>query len=336
VSGSVLLYSPGMLPYALVAIPMVVVEVYLLTQLVPRSGPPPTLTRMLIAGSALLGSAGLLMALLYVILSPNYSTYTAVFWAFNFMMMAPLGFWVIGVVLLRDRPMNPRNPLWPVLVALLATTAEILMGVLFTVGASNLYSLVPVMAGTFTTVWFLWSMVAAMAAMLVWIPLERSLRLPLVGLTLSGGVAPWVVVDPLLGAVLMTVAMLVTFALVAYLSWETPAGEGPGLRFSAAIVLSFLAMSVAGYLVALAPGATMTLTFGSVMAMVMTGEFAFILWEGYSRLESLPTQGGLPDWGRTPVAPYPRGGPVISPPRSALGEARPPATPGVGTDSSAR
>jgi len=309
-TGSVLLYSQGMLPYALVAIPMVAVEVYLLTQLVPRSGAPPTLTRMLIAGSALIGSAGLLMACLYVVLSPDYSTYTAVFWAFNFMMMAPLGFWVIGVILLRDRPMNPRNPFWPILIALLATTAEILMGVLFTVGASDLLAFLPVMAGTFTTIWFLWSMVAAMVAMLFWIPLGPSIRLPLLGLTLSGVVAPWVVVDPLTGSILMTVAMLVTFGILAYQAWSTPPTPRSGLGFSEWVVLSFLAMSIAGYLVVLDPGTTAALGFGSVMATVMTGEFAFILWEGYSRLEPVPEIQGKPGWGWTPVAPYPRGGPV--------------------------
>ncbi len=313
-SGSVLLYTPGMLPFALVAIPMVVVEVYLLTQLVPRSGGPPTLTRMLIAGSALIGSAGLLMACLYVILSPNYSTYTAVFWAFNFMMMAPLGFWVIGVILLRDRPMNPRNPFWPILVALLATTAEILMGVLFTVGASDLYAFLPVMAGTFTTIWFLWSMVAAMVAMLFWIPLGPSVRRPLLGLTLAGVVAPWVVVAPLTGAVLMTGAMLVTFALLAYQAWTTPYAARTGLGVPGWIVLSFLATSIAGYLVILSPGTSAALGFGVVMAAVMTGEFAFILWEGYSRLEPLPVPHGRPSWGMTPVAPYPRGGPVLHEP----------------------
>ncbi len=316
-SGSVLLYTPGMLPFALVAIPMVVVEVYLLTQLVPRSGAPPTLTRMLIAGSALIGSAGLLMACLYVILSPNYSTYTAVFWAFNFMMMAPLGFWVIGVILLRDRPMNPRNPFWPILIALLATTAEILMGVLFTVGASDLYAFLPVMAGTFTTIWFLWSMVAAMVAMLFWIPLRPSVRRPLLGLTLSGVVAPWVVVAPLTGAVLMTGAMLVTFALLAYQAWSTPLPSSGGLGLPGWIVLSFLATSIAGYLVILAPGTSAALGFGGVMAVVMTGEFAFILWEGYSRLEPLPETHGRPSWGMIPVAPYPRGGPVLPDPSPA-------------------
>ncbi|MHB1434623.1 MAG: hypothetical protein ACYCPN_00270 [Thermoplasmata archaeon] len=316
-SGSILLYSPGMLPYALVAIPMVVVEVYLLTQLVPRSGPPPTLTRMLIAGSALIGSAGLLMACLYVILSPNYSTYTAVFWAFNFMMMAPLGFWVIGVILLRDRPMNPRNPFWPILVALLATTAEILMGVLFTVGASDLFALLPVMAGTLTTIWFLWSMVAAMVAMLFWIPLAPSVRRPLLGLTLSGVVAPWVVVAPVTGSILMTGAMFVTFGLLAYQAWSTPPSSGSGLGLSGWIVLSFLAMSVAGYLVALMPGPPVTLGFGLVMATVMTGEFAFILWDGYSRLQPLTETQGKPSWGLTPVAPYPRGGPVLPRPLPA-------------------
>ncbi len=310
-SGSVLLYTPGMLPFALVAIPMVVVEVYLLTQLVPRSGEPPTLTRMLIAGSALIGSAGLLMACLYVILSPNYSTYTAVFWAFNFMMMAPLGFWVIGVILLRDRPMNPRNPFWPILVALLATTAEILMGVLFTVGASDLYAFLPVMAGTFTTIWFLWSMAAAMVAMLFWIPLVPSVRRPLFGLALSGVVAPWVVVDPLTGAILMTGAMLVTFAILAYQAWSTPVPSSSGLGLPGWIVLSFLAMSIAGYLLVFSPGATVALGFGVVMAAVMTGEFAFILWEGYSRLEPLPETKDGRRWGMTPVAPYPRGGPVL-------------------------
>jgi len=326
VSGSVLLYSPGMLPYALVAIPMVVVEVYLLTQLMPRSGPPPTLTRMLIAGSALIGSAGLLMACLYVILSPNYSTYTGVFWAFNFMMMAPLGFWVIGVILLRDRPMNPRNPFWPILVAVLATTAEILMGVLFTVGASDLYAFLPVMAGTFTTIWFLWSMVAAMAAMLFWIPLAPSVRRPLLGLTLSGVVAPWVVADPLTGSILMTAAMFVTFGILAFEAWSAVPSARTGLGLSGWIVLSFLATSIAGYQVVLIPGTPAALAFGLVMGAVMTGEFAFILWEGYSRLEPLPEIQGKPSWGLTPVAPYPRGGPLLpqpSPPEPADAPAGP-------------
>jgi hypothetical protein len=200
---SVITVSGDIVGDVLIVVGMVVVEIFLLTRIIPRSGPPATLALMVIGTSELLGSAGLLMALVGAFFQSNLTTYTVVLFMFNFMMLTPPGLWVIAVIIYHDRRIDTTSWFWPVAIVTLATTAEVLMGLLFTVVSGSTPTIPVVLAGTLNSAWYFWSMGAAMVALLVWVRFEPIVRYPLLGLAGSAAVAPWVVVDPVAGALLM-------------------------------------------------------------------------------------------------------------------------------------
>ncbi|MCI4320814.1 MAG: hypothetical protein L3K05_00695 [Thermoplasmata archaeon] len=283
--------SPDLAVDAIVAVAMVVVEVFVLLQLLPRTGPPPALTTMVIGGSALVGSSGVLMALLGAFLQPNLSTYSVVLLAFNFMMLGPPGFWFISLIVFEDRTIRPRHWFWPFALTAMATSTELLMGVFFTVAGGSALDLASVLAGSLTSAWFLWSMAAAMVALLLWVRLPRTVRDPLLGLAAAGAVAPLVPVDPPVGALLMAVVMAATLLVVLQSLRVGVPGAGVG-RLLTGVVAAFLAMSVTGATLALAPESTAAaLAFGSTMAAVMTFEFFVLVREGLSRAGSYALPG---------------------------------------------
>lgn len=277
-----LVWSDALAPDAAIVVIMLAIEVYLLTQIVPRRGPPPTLTRMIIGSTALLGSASVLMALTAAFMTPTLGAYSIVLLTFNFMMLGPPGVWIIAVILLHDRRIDPMSWVWPLAIAGMATAAEVLMGLFFVV-ANGATPLDPadVAAATFSSAWFLWAMVGAMGALLLWLPLPRALRVPLAGLAASGVVAPWVPAEPLLGAALMAGVMSVTLAAVFLEQRHAPAAEPRVYTLLLGVFAGFLGMTVAGTLVALAPGSLAALfSFGLAMAAVMTAEFTVLVREG--------------------------------------------------------
>ncbi|MCI4369778.1 MAG: hypothetical protein L3J81_00440 [Thermoplasmata archaeon] len=262
-----------------VALGMVVAEVFILTQIVPRTGPAPPLTRMIIGTSALLGSSGVLMALLGAFFQPNLNSYTIVLMMFNFMMLVPPGLWFISLIVFEDRTIRRTNWFWPVAITAMATSAEVLMGLFFTVAGGSPLGLGSVVTGTLTSPWFLWSMAAAMIALLLWVPMPRAVRDPLLGLAAAGVVAPLVPVDPPVGALLMGAVMATTIVVALQL---VRSGRGAGVdRVLPPVVVAFLAMNLTGGAIAVFPNALApTLAFGTVMAVTMTAEFLFLVREG--------------------------------------------------------
>ncbi|MCI4372317.1 MAG: hypothetical protein L3K02_01535, partial [Thermoplasmata archaeon] len=82
----------GFLPFAVVAVLMVGVTIFVLTQLLPRSAAPVPLTSMTFGVAILAGGSLLLLALLYVFIDPDGTTaWTWVLVAFKFIMMGPAG-----------------------------------------------------------------------------------------------------------------------------------------------------------------------------------------------------------------------------------------------------
>lgn len=274
----------------IVAVAMIVAEVYILTQILPRSGPPPALTRMVIGSTALIGSSGVLMALLGAYLQSNLNTYSVVLLAFNGMMLLPPGLWFISLIVFEDRKIRPASWFWPLAITAMASSAELLMGLFFSVAAGVPLVTASVLAGTVTSVWYLWSMASAMVALLFWVRLDRAVRDPLLGLAAAGIVAPFVPVDPLVGAALMTGGMALTL-LVVFRGIRTghPAGAEAG-KVLTGVVAAFFAMSVAGFGLALAPGSVFALlAFGLVMAAAMTAEFLFLVRAGLRPGETYAT-----------------------------------------------
>jgi hypothetical protein len=303
---------------AIIVVAMVVVEVFLLTQIIPRRGPPTPLARMVIGSSALLGSAGVLMALLQAFLNANLDSYTTVLFAFNFTMLAPPGLWMIAVIIYRDRTIDPTSWLWPAAIVAMATLAEILMGLLFVVSDGAALDVPTVLAATLTSAWYLWSMVAAMVTLLVWVPLPRLVQRPLLGLSAAGFVAPWVVADPVVGALLMAAVMAATILLFYRVARRPGAARPREFGLLTGIFEGFVAMSIAGVAVAATDGAlAAVLAFGVVTSGVMVAEFLYLVRRGLHPAFAIAASDAHP------TAPIASGGP-----REALVVETAEATPG--------
>src|SRR5271170_5203054 len=150
----------GFLPFAVVALSMVAVTIFVLTQLLPRAGGGIPLTSMTFGLSLFAGSSILLLALLWVYIDPNGTTaWTWVLVAFNFMMMGPAGLWFVSLIVFRDRTVDAQSWIWPGLIALATVGSEVLMGVLFAVGGGNApTTFVASLALGLSSIWFDWSM----------------------------------------------------------------------------------------------------------------------------------------------------------------------------------
>ncbi|MGI0150720.1 MAG: hypothetical protein ACREC5_02140 [Thermoplasmata archaeon] len=288
-SGPFAALSPDLFPAAIVVVGMLVVEVFLLVHILPRRGPAPTLALMVVLTSALLGSAGLLLAVGAAFLNSNLNSYTIVLLFFNFMMLGPPSLWLVSVLVFHEDRIDPGRRFWPLAIALLATVAEVLMGFVFVIGTGGSLRPVPLAAATLTSPWYLWSMASAMFALLLWVPFERALKLPLLGLAASTVAAPLVPAFPAPGAALMAAVMALTF--LGIFGSGRPAVPAAAERVVQVmwIVAAFLAMTLSGLFLALTPNSTVAvLLFGSVMTAVMAGELYFVARSALVRLTVVP------------------------------------------------
>jgi hypothetical protein len=272
--------SVGFLPFASVALSMIVVTVFVLVQILPRHRAPLELTTLTIGIAVLAGSSVLLLALLWVFIDPNGTTaWTWVLVAFNFMMMFPAGLWFVSLILFRDRKVEWGSWLWPGTIALATVGSEVLMGVLFAVGGGNApTTFTAALALGLSSIWFDWSMGAIMVALLVWLPLTGVARGSLAALTAAAFLAPWVVAVPLVGAAGMAVLMTTVFGLLyGYLHRMGPIRTGD-LRVVVGLSAAFALMVLAQVAVVAAPGSyAAALAFGGSMALVMGCEVAFVV-----------------------------------------------------------
>jgi hypothetical protein len=269
----------ALLPFAFVAVSMIVVTIFVLSQLLPRDRSPTPLTSMTIGIAALGGGTVLLLALLFVFIDPNGTTaWTWVLLAFNFMMMGPAGLWFVSLMTFRDRTIDRRSWTWPVVLALITTGSEVLMGILFAIaGDAVTPSLTASLAGGLTSVWFYWSMAVIMAALLFWLPIRGVVRGTLAALTAGAVLAPWVTATPELGvlgmAVLMAGALALLYRHLARHGQPTLAD----LRVLTGLGAAFAVMVAAQAAVVLAPSSEFAaLAFGTAMAVVMGGEIASV------------------------------------------------------------
>ena len=280
--------TTAFLPFAVVALCMVVVTIFILTQILPRSGGPVPLTTMTIGIAVLGGGSLLLLALLYVFIDPDGTTaWTWVLVSFNFMMMGPAGIWFVSLIVFRDRSVDATSWLWPGVIALVTVGSEVMMGVLFAVGGGNApATLLGAMALGLSSIWFDWSMAVLMVALLFWLPLSGVVRGSLAALTAAAVLAPWVVAAPLVGAVGM--AVLMTSVVVLLYRRLSAHGEvrAVDLRIAFGLALAFALMIAAQVAIVALPGSdTAALAFGGTMALVMAAEVAFVLhrsWDSYT------------------------------------------------------
>jgi hypothetical protein len=275
------------LPFAAVAIIMVGVTIFVLTQILPRAGGPIPLTSMVFGISILAGGSILLLALLWCFIDPNGTTaWTWVLVAFNFMMMGPAGLWFVSLIVFEDRRVDAQSWVWPGLIALTTVGSEVLMGVLFAVGSGNApTTLVGALALGLSSIWFDWSMAAVMVALLLWLPLQGLVRGSLAALTAAAFLAPWVVAVPAVGAAGMAALMVAVFFLV-YRRLSTRASlRAIDLRVPFGLAIAFACMIAAQVAIVAAPGSDgAAFAFGATMALVMSAEVAFVLrrsWDSY-------------------------------------------------------
>jgi hypothetical protein len=297
-------FDATLVPFAMVALSMIGVTIFLLGKVLPADGRPPLVTQMLLALSVLAGGSLLLLALLFVFLNPNGTdSWTWVLLSFNFMMMFPAGIWFVGLIAFRDRRIATDGWLWPAAISLATTGSEATMGVLFVVGVSTApASGLLALSQGLSSVWFFGSMAAVMAALVLWAPLSRIERRALTALTLSAVVAPWVTAFPTIGGGAMGALMAVVFLLLLrpLLRGEVAPSE-VGLLFG--LAGAFLASAVAGLAVAVSSGTpTADLGFGATMGIVMAVEIAYLcrrFYHGASFLPSLARAGSSrpePEW----------------------------------------
>jgi hypothetical protein len=279
--------TTAFLPFAVVAVLMIGVTIFVLTQLLPRTGGAVPLTSMTIGVAVLAGSSILLLALLYVFIDPNGTTaWTWVLVAFNFMMMGPAGLWFVSLIVFRDRPVDARSWIWPAVLALATVGSEVLMGVLFAVGGGNApATLVAGLALGLSSIWFDWSMGVVMVALLLWLPLSSAVRGSLAALTAAAFLGPWVVAAPFVGLLGMALLMFAVFGLLYRRLAARGEVRAVDLRIPFGLALAFAVMIAAQLAIVAAPGSdAAALAFGGTMALVMGSEVAFVLhrsWDSY-------------------------------------------------------
>jgi len=292
-----LVLTPALVPFAVIAVSMIGITVFLLGKVLPTDGRPPLVTQMVIALAVLGGGSLLLLSLLFVFLNPNGTeSWTFVLLAFNFMMMFPAGVWFVSQILFRDHRVDASGWFWPITLSVVTTGSEALMGVLFAYGAvGGPTPTVPALAVGLSSVWFFWSMAAVMAALLVWAPLGVVERWALLALGGAAVLGPWVTAFPTVGGGAMAVLMGVSFVILvrALLTGRGAPDEG---RLLVALAAAFLVMTLAGLTIATTQGAVLAvLAFGSVMGVVMGVEVAYLIRRYYQGRMARPWVARAPD-----------------------------------------
>ena len=322
--------TASLAPFAAIAIIMIGITIFVLGKVLPADGRPPLITQMALALAVLGGGSVLLLSLVFVFLNPDgASAWTWVLLAFNFMMMGPAGLWFIGLVIFRDRRVRPRDWTWPAALAVVTTGSEVLMGFLFALGGETAPEpVVSTLALGVSSVWFFWSMAAIMSALVVWAPLARVERYALVALTASAVVGPWVTAFPVVGGLAMTALMVAIFAVLVGTLARRDSVRPEEVGLLVGLAAAFLAMALAGFALVAAGGSPpAVLAFGTVMAVVMTVEIAYLVHRYYAGSNERPWIGRAvaPEdgWGGRRHGARARESPIVSDVSGSLGDAAP-------------
>jgi hypothetical protein len=295
-----------LVPFAVVALAMIGITIFVLGKVLRTRGDPPLVTQMLLALAVLAGGSVLLLSLVFVFLNPDgASAWTWVLLAFNFMMMAPAGIWFIGLVVYRDRHVRAADWSWPVAIGLVTTGAEGMMGFLFALGGeATPAAAVATLALGLSSIWFFWSMAAIMAALVLWAPLGSIERGALVALTAASVVAPWVTTYPVLGGAAMTALMGTAFGYLVIAAVRSVPGRADEVGLLIGLAVAFLAMALAGVALVATGGANAAIiAFGAVMAIVMGVEIAYLVRRFYVGIPPapVPAPGLAPDAANRPM-----------------------------------
>ena len=278
--------SSSLASFVVIAVSMVLVTIVVFALALPTNGRPPLITQLTLALAVIGGGSVLLLALVFVFINTDgTAAWTFVLLAFNFMMMGPAGLWFIGLVVFQDRRVGRTDWMWPVLLAVMTTGSEVLMGFLFALGGESVsLPVVPTLALGVSSIWYFWSMAAIMAALVVWAPLAPLERYGLAALSVSAALGPWVTAFPIVGGIAMAVLMGVLFLFLFRALSRHGAVLPHQIGFLLGLAVAFLAMASAGLALVASGGAVgAVLAYGTVTGLVMTAEIAGLLrryWVG--------------------------------------------------------
>jgi hypothetical protein len=309
--------GPWVPVYALLAGLMVAGNLFVILRLFPRGRKQPTLATGILLLGILLMSMGLWFAGIYAVISPGDASTVSVFIAVN-SMMAVAGIWAISLLFRAGlKPLPPCGLRWPLGFALLIVGNELLMGLTFVLaqvgpayytalGGSGL-SVAVGDAGT--SAWFFWAMLATMAGLITWLPLPRPERTVLYGFAAASAVGPWVVPQPVVGAVGMALVMGVTFALLAQELWRTPRPTPRYLWTALGVASGFLAMLAGEAAAYVLRGTTVSsVPFGLISVLAMAVELIVLFRWGLAAGSAplpVPRPEGTRSEGPTPYSPSP-------------------------------
>ena len=277
----------GLLPYLIVAGFMIFGNLWFIRRLFPKEGGPPNYATVIIVVGLFLMSMALWMAIIGAVESPTAASVTWVFVAGN-SAMGVFGVWVIGLFFrAEERRVSTKSWLWPVVFAVLLLGNEILMGTSYVLAESgNLaYStattngLLELLSAGINSVWFFWAMALNMALLITWVPMSRAQRTALLGFTLSSLVGPWVVNDPVVGALGMGGVMAFVLSLI-YREIRKGPVPIPYLRTAARIAGGFAVMASGRFVYVLQPNSVLNaLPFALATLLVMSTElFLLARW----------------------------------------------------------
>jgi hypothetical protein len=272
--------------FAVIAIGMVVVTIFVFGAVLPSSGRPPLITQLTLALAVIGGGSVLLLALVFVFINPDgTSAWTFVLLAFNFMMTGPAGLWFVGLVIFQDRRVVSTGWMWPVALAAMTTGSEVLMGFLFALGDANApMAVLTTLALGVSSVWFFWSMASIMVSLIAWAPLAPLERYGLGALATTAVIGPWVASFPVIGGTAMTALMVAVFLYFVRALGRRTDVKPHQVGFLLGLSAAFLAMAISGLALVASGGAVLAvLAYGTVTGVVMTAEIAGLLrryWVG--------------------------------------------------------
>jgi hypothetical protein len=274
--------------FGLLAALMVGGNLFVVIRLFPRDGSRPTLATAILLLGILLMSMALWFSGIYAVLSPGTASTVSVFIAVN-SMMAVVGLWAISLLFRAGiKHLPTHGVLWPLAFAMLIVGNELLMGLTFVLAqvgptpyaAAGWPGLAAVVGNAAESTWFFWPMLVTMTFLVTWLPFCRPERMLLYGLAATSAIGPWVVPNPVVGAVGMAVIMGTTFVFLARELWSRPAASARYLWAALGVTAGFLTMVGGEALSYVLRGSVWgAVPFGLVSFVVMTVElFVLTRW----------------------------------------------------------
>lgn len=232
-------------PLVVLAVGMIAVNLYVFRELFAVPSRPPR-SSFVFGTSVMVAQAVLWFGVAYYLFLPSVGGFVLFGVATQFMMV-PFGIWFISLVLRQSlKSIDGDSLRWPLVFAVLLLGTEFGMSLAFAALAPTPVGLggpVRDLLAPMTTLWFFWPMAATMALLWYLARPTGSLRVGIYALTALSFAGPWVIEQPVAGAIGAGLIMAVGLAAVLY-PWPIPlpAGESGTWRFG--LLAAFAAMSL--------------------------------------------------------------------------------------------